>query len=155
MTPVLEQWQIFMSLAGAGIALALAFDCYRVGRYYWRPGPLTTHVGDAMFWIVFTFLTFAYLLLVNWGEVRVYVFLALASGASLYMLFLGRRVRKLLYAGVAGLARLLNYGQRCLGRVLLVVFIPGRWLVSFLSWPFSLPKKAWHRAWRGRSGPPA
>ncbi|NLW07130.1 MAG: hypothetical protein GX039_03985 [Clostridia bacterium] len=105
MTPVAEQWQIFLSLAVAGIALAFVFDCYRVARYYWRPGALATYAGDTLFWVLTTFLIFAFLMLINWGEVRGYVFLALGSGAGFYLFALSRHVRKILYAGGFRLAR--------------------------------------------------
>jgi len=153
MTPVLEQWQIFLALSGAGLVLAFAFDCYRVGRYFWRPRVLGTYAGDFLLWSIFTVFTFAFILLVNWGEVRAYVFLAIFIGAGLYMLFLSRQVLRGLYVGGYWLVRILNFSRRLLGRTLFVVFIPGRWVLAFLSWPISLPGTIWRR-WHRSGGPP-
>jgi seryl-tRNA synthetase len=50
-----------------------------------------------------------------------------------------------LYACGYWLVRLLHICRRCLGRVLLVVYMPGRRLLSLLLWPLNLPRAAWQR----------
>ncbi|QGP92084.1 Spore cortex protein YabQ [Neomoorella glycerini] len=137
MIPVLEQWQIFLALCGAGLLLAFAFDCYRVGRYFWRPGHLSTHMGDALFWLTFTALTFTLLMFINWGEVRAYVFLALGLGTILYAGFLSRGTRRRLYTGGRLLARMTAIGRRFLRQTVLVVIIPGRLVFSCLTFPLA------------------
>ncbi|OIQ10274.1 spore cortex biosynthesis protein YabQ [Neomoorella thermoacetica] len=152
MIPVLDQWQIFLALAGAGMVLAFAFDCYRVGRYFWRPRSLATMVGDALFWLLFTLLTFILLMLINWGEVRAYTFLALVLGALLYGLFLSRGTRRCLYAGGRILGSALALGRRLLNRTVLVVLLPGRLALNFLAWPRKTMQFIWSR-WLRPGGP--
>lgn len=152
MIPVLDQWRLFLALAGAGMVLACAYDCYRVGRYFWRPRYLTTLAGDALFWLLFTLLTLTLLMLINWGEVRAYTLLALGLGAALYGLILSPGVRRGLYAGGRFLGALLAFGRRLLNRTVLVIFLPGRLAFNFLSWPLKPLGFIWRR-WRRPGGP--
>lgn len=153
MIPVPEQWEIFLALGGAGLLLAFAFDCYRVGRYFWRPGLPGTYIGDSLFWLILTAFTFTLLMLINWGEVRAYVFLALGLGAILYTLFLSRGVRQGLYAGGRWLARFMALSYRLVRQTVVVVIIPGRLALAVLSLPF-LPLKILLRRWQRPGGPP-
>ncbi len=140
MIPVTEQWQIFFTLFIVGLALAFIFDCYRVGRYFWIPGIWGNYIGDFVFWIIFSALFFFLLLLINWGELRVYVLLAICAGVGVYMIFLGSILRRGLYTVGRLLERVLSFCCRLLGRTLLIVFIPGRWMWTLILGPFNLLK---------------
>ncbi|MDN5344258.1 MAG: hypothetical protein PWQ18_369 [Clostridia bacterium] len=133
--------------------LGFIFDCYRVGRYLGRPGVVATYIGDISFWVLFTALAFTLLMLINWGEVRVYVFLALALGVTLYTCFLSRGVRRGLYTGGRWLAGLWAFNRRLLRRTVLVVIMPGRWFLTGLMLPFTPLRHFWRR-WRPPGGPP-
>lgn len=152
MIPVFDQWQIFLALAGAGMVLAFTFDCYRVGRYFWRPRHLATLAGDALFWFLFTVLTFILLMLINWGEVRAYTFLAMGLGALFYGLFLSRSIRGCLYAGGRFLRSAMALGRRLLNRTVLVILLPGRLAFNFLALPFKPMQFLWRR-WLRPGGP--
>jgi spore cortex biosynthesis protein YabQ len=153
MISVPEQWQIFLALGGAGLVLAFIGDCYRVGRYFWRPGLPGTYIGDTLFWLVFTALTFILLMAINWGEVRAYVFLGLGWGFFLYFLFLSRGVRRGLYAGGRILAGLVARGCHLLKQTVVVVVIPARLLLATLLLPLLPFRILWRRPPPG--GPPA
>ncbi|MDN5326364.1 MAG: hypothetical protein PWP41_1060 [Moorella sp. (in: firmicutes)] len=152
MIPVFDQWQIFLALAGAGMVLAFTFDCYRVGRFFWRPRSLATLAGDALFWLLITLLTFILLMFINWGEVRAYTFMALGLGALLYGLFLSRSTRRCLYAGGRFLGSSLALGRRLLNRTVLVILLPGRLALNFLAWPLQPLQFIWRR-WLRPGGP--
>ncbi|WP_406677477.1 spore cortex biosynthesis protein YabQ [Moorella sp. ACPs] len=152
MIPVLEQWQIFLALCGAGLLLAFTFDCYRVGRYFWRPEPLRTHLGDALFWLIFTVLTFILLMLINWGEIRAYVFLALGLGIALYACFLSRGTRRRLYTGGRLLARMMAAGRHFIRQTFFIVIIPGRLFFRWIGFPLAALKLILRRHHPG--GPP-
>ncbi|WP_258360688.1 spore cortex biosynthesis protein YabQ [Moorella sulfitireducens] len=149
MIPVVEQWQIFFALCGAGLLLAFVFDCYRVGRYFWRPGRLRTYIGDLLFWLIFTVLTFYLLMLVNWGEIRAYVFLALGTGSALYFGFLSRGTRRLLYRGGRLLAGFLASGRNLIKQTIFIVIIPGRLVLQWLGGPLAALKRILHRHYPG------
>ncbi|MBE3571422.1 MAG: spore cortex biosynthesis protein YabQ [Moorella humiferrea] len=126
MIPLPEQWQIFMALGGGGLLLAFLFDCYRVGRYFWRPRGMTSHLGDAVFWLILTVFTFALLMFINWGEMRAYVFLGLGMGVTSYSLFLSGSIRPWLYRSGRLLGKVMAGGQRLITGVFFIVIVPGR-----------------------------
>ncbi|MGE5558518.1 MAG: spore cortex biosynthesis protein YabQ [Bacillota bacterium] len=67
-----------------GMALALWYDLYRLckGIFRWRGFGLLC--GDFFFWVVSTIVTIGFLFISSWGDVRIYVFLAMSVGAWFY-----------------------------------------------------------------------
>ncbi|MDU4961243.1 MAG: spore cortex biosynthesis protein YabQ [Sporomusaceae bacterium] len=124
-----EQLYTFCLLTATGAALALAFDCYRAVRIALRWRALATALGDLLYWLLAAVTVFGALLKGNWGEIRFYVFLALASGAGLYYRFLSAYVMHLLAKALVVAARLLRMAGAVL-RFLLIrpLLLPLRWL---------------------------
>lgn len=128
-----EQLYTFLLLMATGASLAFVFDCYRVTRRSLRLRWFATAVGDLLYWLVATVAVFLALLKGNWGEIRLFVFLALFSGAGLYFHFLS------VYA-----AAVLGKAARIIGKVLRIskavvqyllvrpVLIPLRWMTRQL-----------------------
>ncbi|MCF6097707.1 spore cortex biosynthesis protein YabQ [Thermovorax subterraneus] len=74
-------------LAGAissGIIAGLFFDIYRRLRRFLKPGPILTAVGDFIYWIFMALVTFYIIYKINYGQVRVYLFLGFATGLLVY-----------------------------------------------------------------------
>ncbi|NLJ85669.1 MAG: spore cortex biosynthesis protein YabQ [Firmicutes bacterium] len=68
----------------AGLSLGLLFDLYRLWRRAIRPAKAITSLSDMLFWVVATPVTYFYLLVGNWAELRFYVLLGLFLGLLLY-----------------------------------------------------------------------
>lgn len=96
MQPVAQQVIAFFLVTLLGVLLGAVFDLYVTLRYIWRPRQLGTILGDAVFWIFITGICFFFLLLFNWGEVRLYVFLALGLGLLGHIKLVSKGFRKLL-----------------------------------------------------------
>ncbi|MGE5576162.1 MAG: spore cortex biosynthesis protein YabQ [Syntrophothermus sp.] len=90
MEPVKLQAASFFITVLAGLLLGLLFDTYRVMRRRTKPRGLATSLGDLLFWVVATSVTFTFLLLGNWGELRLYVFVGLFLGVGFYYWALSR-----------------------------------------------------------------
>ncbi len=84
--PVLDQVIVFSLVVTWGILGGLIFDFYRMLRRIWRPSHWGTSLGDIAFWFLLTGFTVAFLVLITWGEVRFYVFLAMSMGVGVYFL---------------------------------------------------------------------
>jgi len=84
MAPVDVQLYQFSVTLLAGMALGVVFDTYRTFRLKVRPGAVATVVLDALFWVIATLLLLGAVFYASWGEVRVYVFVGVATGAWLY-----------------------------------------------------------------------
>lgn len=115
---------IFCLTVGVGALLGLLFDVYRVVRGRLRPGALATAAGDLLFWLVATVVTFALLIVGNWGELRLYVWVGFLSGAFAYRFLASRVVIRLL----VGLAMALERAAGAVAaRSARLVRLPGEW----------------------------
>ena len=85
MQSVYQQAVSLVITIGIGFLVGIIYDIYRVTRGLWQPKKLGTFIGDLFFWVIITIMVFTLLLLGNWGEVRVYVFLGLALGFLMYI----------------------------------------------------------------------
>ncbi|NLO76543.1 MAG: hypothetical protein GX092_06720 [Clostridia bacterium] len=90
---VLNQAMIFFLVLVWGNFVGLIFDCYRLFRQIWRLGFWGTSLGDLFFWLIVTFLTYLFLMLISWGEVRFYVFLGIGIGLIIYFKLFSPSVR--------------------------------------------------------------
>ncbi|MDN5362954.1 MAG: hypothetical protein PWQ91_15 [Eubacteriales bacterium] len=79
--------QLFSFLVGIGIGLVLGFlyNIYRFLRGTFRIRRLGVHLGDFLYWLIATVVTFCVLLFFNNGEVRFYIFIAIAVGGIIYL----------------------------------------------------------------------
>ncbi|NLK08580.1 MAG: spore cortex biosynthesis protein YabQ [Firmicutes bacterium] len=88
----------FSATIAAGLSLGLLFDLYRLWRRATRPQKFVTAVQDILFWVVATPVTYFYLVMGNWAELRFHVFLGLALGLLLYFGVFSLIVRHLVLA---------------------------------------------------------
>lgn len=93
MQPLTQQIAAFVLIIILGMLIGIFYDLYRVIRNFWHPKAKGTVLGDALFWFLITILGFSYLIFSTWGEVRIYVFLAIALGAWLYFRIFSGYVR--------------------------------------------------------------
>lgn len=91
---VFNQLIIFFSVIIWGSFIGIIFDIYRSLRQFWRPGKWGTSLGDLVFWLIITLMTYFVLLLVSWGEVRFYVFLGMGIGLVIYLKYFSKTMRK-------------------------------------------------------------
>lgn len=78
------QFYTMLAMVGMGSWLGAALDTY--GRFLKRPmrARWVVFINDFMFWLVQGLILFYILLLVNEGELRVYIFLAVLCGYATY-----------------------------------------------------------------------
>lgn len=106
------QFYTFGVMILTGISLGLAFDVYRVIRGLARPRKLLTLVGDLLFWLFATALAGAGLLVGNWGEFRLYVFVGLFIGLLVYYWLASALIVTFLAWTLWFLGRAFKYGVR-------------------------------------------
>jgi len=102
------QMQVFCAMFLVGTVLALLFDLLRAARLALEAQGCLASLGDLAFWVVATLVVFGSLMLVNWGEMRLYTLLGLACGTGGYYVL----ASPLVLPGLLRLAR----GIRRLGR---------------------------------------
>ncbi|SDF16983.1 spore cortex biosynthesis protein YabQ [Sporolituus thermophilus] len=103
------QASAFSTMVLTGMLLGLLFDFYRVLHSCFKPRWFITAIGDLAYWLVAAAVTFVALLGANGGELRLYVFLALVTGAAGYYRLLSRPVRYLLMRLVRTVAAVMRW----------------------------------------------
>lgn len=96
MVPLQDQFYYFVLTITIGMVAGLCYDLYKVTRGTLGLRKIGTALGDVLFWLILTGVVFVLLLLGNWGEVRLYVFLGLALGAVCYLNIFSRRTTVLI-----------------------------------------------------------
>lgn len=108
MEPVEMQFSAFTVVFIAGMTLGLLYDLYRLFRKGLRLAGILDWLFDAFFWIIATPALMFLIFFSNWGEMRVYVFLAIAIGVLFYFKVLSETMRgllRLIARGAVGIIR--------------------------------------------------
>ncbi len=109
MRPVAEQIISFLLLVILGGLVGFIYDIYRTVRRVWQPKYWGTLFGDTLFWLLITVISYAFLLLSNWGEVRLYVFLAMGLGFSAYLRCLSKPVLRRMFKAYLTVSMIFSY----------------------------------------------
>ncbi|MED3564520.1 spore cortex biosynthesis protein YabQ [Bacillus xiapuensis] len=126
------QFLTMLSMVGMGSLFGVMFDTYQ--RFLDRPrrNRFIVFVNDILFWIIQALLIFYILFLVNNGEIRFYIFIALLCGFAAYQgLFKGAYLRllELLITTVIAIYRFLKHSflvvvyKPIVGLIKLVIFM--------------------------------
>ncbi|MDF9418069.1 spore cortex biosynthesis protein YabQ [Bacillus altitudinis] len=123
------QFYTMLSMAAMGIWLGASLDTYKLFVNREKTAKWLLVIHDLLFWVVQGLLFFYVLLLTNEGEFRLYIFLAVALGFSMY-----QALMKQLYLNI------LKFVMRCIYQTVLVlkrlimsmVIQPIRWIVGLI-----------------------
>jgi spore cortex biosynthesis protein YabQ len=80
----------FAAAVFLGAAMGAFFDLYRAVNYLLRPRQSAVWLMDFVYTLILIAAGFISLVLVNWAEMRLYIFLSLIFGALLYFFYLSR-----------------------------------------------------------------
>ncbi|NLC19960.1 MAG: spore cortex biosynthesis protein YabQ [Clostridiales bacterium] len=120
-----NQAYVFLSTVYTGMILGLIYDLNRTIRRIFKPGRWLVGVLDLLFWLIAAAIVFTVLYFANNGEIRLYNFIGLAIGWSLYLLTISPWILKLLdllYRGV----------NMVVSRIIALVSWPFRMIYNFL-----------------------
>jgi len=94
---LLAQIQAFLLTSILGIIASLIFHYYQLTIRSMRVGRYPLYAMDIILWIIMIIMIAAALLMINQGEMRVYVFIALLVGGLVYYKWLSRYAHQPLY----------------------------------------------------------
>lgn len=143
-----SQVYAFIATIITGVVMGICFDYYRVLRWVYRPKKVGTCLGDMAFWLVTTILVFMALLMGNWGEVRLYVFIGLFMGIAVYFCLLSNPTRKLVRLKFFLFFKTWQVIIKTVLFLWMVISCPFRLVFLFLSYPVSLLKSLFIKARR-------
>ena len=92
---IYNQAQLFLIFIITGIMIGILFDFFRILRKSFKTNDLVTYFEDFIFWILTGFCILYTIFTFNNGEIRLYMFLAIAIGIIVYMIIFSSYVIKI------------------------------------------------------------
>lgn len=92
MASLLNQIYTFVLTLILGIVTGGIFQYYQLTVRSARPGKYSLYLLDFVLWMFLILVVFVCMLLINQGEMRIYVLLALVAGVFIYYRFLWQRL---------------------------------------------------------------
>lgn len=90
----MNQAYLFMIFIVNGIIIGILFDIFRILRKSFHTPNIVTYIEDTLFWIISALLVIYTLFIFNHGEIRLYIFIGIFLGITLYMLFFSKTIVK-------------------------------------------------------------
>lgn len=141
------QFYTMLAMFGMGSWVGAALDTY--GRFLKRPlrARWVVFINDFLFWIMQGLILFYLLLLVNEGELRVYIFLAVLCGYAAYQSLLKtiylRILDRLIQTSISIYSLVINIGQAIIIKPIVLLFqVTITILLGILKFLWSLTKWA-------------
>ena len=82
---IISQLQYFALYTICGIAIGIFFDIFRILRRSFKTPDIVTYIEDTIFGIITGIFLIIIIFVLNNGELRFYIFLALLLGNILYL----------------------------------------------------------------------
>lgn len=92
---ITNQAYIFLIFIVKGITIGLLFDIFRILRLSFKTKDIITYIEDILFWLLTAFIILYSIFKFNNGEIRFFIFLALALGVLLYITAFSSSIVKL------------------------------------------------------------
>lgn len=106
------QWYTIGMMLLAGAGMGVLFDSYRIVSGQLKFPRWSVSLLDIAYWILSAIVVFRLLYASNYGEVRAYVFIGLALGATFYAMLLSNLVSKLVHRVMDGLKAIFKFFVR-------------------------------------------
>lgn len=93
---MIHEAYVFLCATGSGMAAGFLYDLFRLKRKALKTKAFVVSIEDVAFWILTAILVFISAYASNQGEVRLYFFIAVIFGVSIYSWLLSRWVIQIL-----------------------------------------------------------
>ncbi|WP_026693210.1 spore cortex biosynthesis protein YabQ [Peribacillus kribbensis] len=120
------QFYTLLSIVGMGCYFGAALDTYNLFLKRSKRNGFIVFVNDLLFWVVQGLLTFYILFLVNEGELRFYLFLALLCGFSIYQALLKKLYMRMLLILISIVKKMARIFMKI---VILLLWSPLKWIL--------------------------
>lgn len=92
---VTNQVYLFLIFVINGIIIGLLFDFFRISRKVFNTNDIITYIEDILFWLITGCIVLYSIFVFNNGELRLFMFLGIALGSFIYMLFVSSYIIKI------------------------------------------------------------
>lgn len=90
MSTSLNQLYVFAMFLLTGGIIGILFDIFRILRKSFKTSDFITYIEDIIFWILSGIILIYSIFVFNNGELRIYIFIGLLLGLSIYLLLLSK-----------------------------------------------------------------
>ena len=90
-----NQLGLFLMYLASGILICLLFDIFRALRKAIKTSDLVTYIEDTIFWILASCFLLYLTFILNSGKIRLFIFIGLALGCSLYYFTISKYFMKI------------------------------------------------------------
>lgn len=105
----LEQLTNFIYFIITGMVLGIIFDIFRILRKSFKTSDVVTNIEDILFGISTGIILLGSIFLFNNGELRLYLFLGIAIGIIIYMLFISKYFIKINVAIINFIKKIIKF----------------------------------------------
>ena len=123
---------IFMVFIINGILIGLLFDFFRIMRRTFKTNNIITYIEDFIFWILTGLILLYSIFTFNNGEIRIYMFLGVLLGITLYMLSISSYVIKIN-------VKIINFIKMIIAKIIEIILYPIKLLLKILKSIFYKP----------------
>ena len=126
--------QVFLSFIFIvnGIVIGLLFDFFRILRKTFKTKDIVTYIQDILFWILTGIILLYSIFTFNNGEIRLFMFLAIMIGISIYMLIFSSYIIKINVT-------MINLIKNIISKVLNILFIKFKYIYKLFNKIFFKP----------------
>ena len=128
----------FLTALCIGLILGIIFDFFRVIRSTLHLKMIATHILDALYWIISIGIAFGLLILINWGELRFYIFLGIILGAGVYYKLISRYMMYIFFRAIHVSRVCIVYVNKT---IRWLIINPIAYFIKVCLWPFKKIKK--------------
>ena len=127
---VSNQFYLFLIFITNGILIGIFFDFFRILRKSFQTSNAITYIEDLLFWILTGFSVLYYIFVFNDGEIRLFMFLAIAIGVSFYMLVFSKFFIRIN-------VHIISFFKMIIIKILEIIFIPLKFIKKLFFKPIS------------------
>ena len=120
---IISQANLFLIFIIIGFIISLLFDFFRILRRSFKTSDLVTYIEDIIFWIATGLIVLYSIFIFNNGEIRLFMFLGILIGISIYMLCLSNSIIKFSVMCIKFLKKIIIYPFNLCIKILRKIFL--------------------------------
>lgn len=127
---IMNQVYLFLIFIVNGVIIGILFDFFRVLRKSFKTRDSITYFEDLLFWILTGISVLYFIFVFNNGEIRLFMFLGIAIGITLYMLIFSSLFIKINVT-------IITFFKKIIIKVIEIILIPFKFIKKLFFKPIS------------------
>lgn len=127
---IMNQVYLFFIFIANGVLIGILFDFFRILRKSFKTSDIVTYIEDFLFWILTGFSILYFMFVFNNGEIRLFMFLGIAVGITLYMLIFSSFLIKINVTIITSLKKIIS-------KIVGIILIPFKFIKRLFFKPIS------------------